>query len=332
MRNAAYDTILRGANLLALVERDAPVLQGKFACERSPEVPCPKCGGETRFRLRLCRDGIMRAFCSHCAPRGLDAFGYLMWRDGLDLKSAIAWWAGDSTLGAADFVRAKPEPAVPLDPAIAEAMHNGLGERAAYFRDRGIPDHLIRKHRLGWHAKWKRYAIPCIVDGQVWGIQCRIEPKLEKALKEAGRKHSKYLSVRGSHNKQLFNANVSGGRKLPFLFVVEGPMDALMMTGIGYPAVAAFQGNNRSRSWEPELWNQRMNAETVFVVPDNDEPGADGEISGLLFAQDKAEKIPRAVMKGIPRQHKDVGEMWKAGGSELVWNWFGLPPQKEFME
>ena len=111
-----------------------------------------------------------------------------------------------------------------------------------------------------------------------------------------------------------------GGKQLPYLLVVEGPLDALMLTSLGRPAVAAFQGNNRSRAWE-SAWNRWLLALTVMVVPDDNRSG-----DGMLFALDKCNNIPHSVTKMLPSGMKDAGELYQSGGARAISEWLGLPP------
>ena len=324
MRSAALDEIRRTADLLKIVEQDVPALAGRFNGRYTPEVPCPKCGGNTRFCVRLGEDGVMWVFCRRCAQKGLDAVDYIMWRDGITgFKEAVKWWQDGSKLTRNTFPGKSFGPPNPLDMTIADTHHATLAGHRGYFRSRGISDELIARHKLGWNASWKRYAIPCIVEGNLWAIQYRIRPELEKVLKAAGKKYCKYLSEKGGHNKQLFNAEVCGGEQLPYLLVVEGPLDALMLTSLGRPAVAAFQGNNRSRAWE-SIWNKWLLALTVMVVPDNDRSG-----DGMLFALDKCNNIPHSIIKMLPSGMKDAGELYQSGGARAISEWLGLRPLRK---
>src|ERR1700674_2193411 len=89
---AQIKDLLAHVDLWPVVAHDIPALGGTFNGRYSREVACPKCGGKTRLRFRLCEDGLQRIYCSHCAEQGLNALDYIMWRDGVDFKTALRWW------------------------------------------------------------------------------------------------------------------------------------------------------------------------------------------------------------------------------------------------
>ena len=157
-----WAAITRDADLLSLVEKDAPLLAGTFNGRYTIEVPCPKCGGRTRFRVRLRPDGVMRAYCSHCAEKGLNAIDYLEWRDGLSRRDAAQWWQTGGKLQAR-LVRPRPEPIQPIDMAIAERNHQEMPASARdYLRRRGMTDPWIDHFRIGYHCGYRRYSFPFI--------------------------------------------------------------------------------------------------------------------------------------------------------------------------
>ena len=155
MRSAALDEIRRTADLLKIVEQDVPALAGRFNGRYTPEVPCPRCGGTTRFSVSVDGNGVMRVFCRHCAIKGLDAVDYIMWReDGITgFKEAVKWWQDGSKLTRNTFSGKSLEPPKPLDMTITDTHHAALGPHNAYYRSRGISDELIEKHKLGWNAQ-----------------------------------------------------------------------------------------------------------------------------------------------------------------------------------
>ncbi len=317
-----------------LLEAEVPQLRGKFGPRYSQEVACPFCGGTTRFRYRAAseRYEIGRVFCSHCAPNGLTAVQFVMRQHNMGFAEAIAWLANRPVTQNAASRIVPREPDRPLVFKLAERMNVYRPDRwRAYFHGRGIIDELINTYLLGYNGE--RYAIPCTLidpqtgERQVWGIQYRIRPEVEEKLKVRGERYEKYLSQKGGHNKRLFNADFVN-RKLPYVLVVESPLDCILLRRFGYPACAAFQGNNKARAWEV-AWNTYLKqAVSVLVIPDNDANGM-----GDLFAAQKVCDIPKSHIHRLPDGVNDVGKLiepWLLRNEETVqrnlYMWLGRPP------
>lgn len=223
----------------------------------------------------------------------------------------------------------------PLDVRIADKWHSTSGNWRPYFHSRGIDDAQIDRYTLGYREDFQRYSIPCFVEQQevrglvLWGIQYRMKPDIEAKVRATGEKPLRYISEKGSHNHQLFNAAMCKGG-LPYCLVIEGPLDAVMLRRYGFPAVASFQGNNIKKPWDM-AWNTYfVDVKTVLVVPDNDE-----NKMGDKFATAKVEQIPHSFIKRLPPEVKDVGDLVKpwvqAGESDAqvvkrLSKWLGLPP------
>jgi DNA primase len=318
----------------ALLEREVPELRGKFGPRYSREVACPFCGGRTRFRYREADDvhGQARVFCSYCAPRGLTAVAFVMRLHHLDYRQACAYLASKALI--TDAPRPVPPRHVePLDSEIALRHHRTAVPWREYFYGRGITDALIDEYLLGYHATWQRFSIPCFVTDratgvkQLWAVQYRIRPEVERYLKANGERVRKYVSEPGGHNHQLFNADFVD-QPLPFVLVLEGPLDCISLRRFGYPAVAAFHGNNTARAWDTQ-WNGYLKrAASVLVIPDNDASGI-----GEVIARSKANDIPRSRIHRLPAGVKDVGELiqplLRDGDASVIrhlHDWLGLPP------
>lgn len=320
MPQTDFQTLLAQVDFKSLLEREVPALRGRIGERYSREVACPFCGGTTRFRYRAAseRYQVERVFCSHCAPRGLTAVQFVMRRYDLRYGEAVVWLTNQSMrLEPLRVVPCPPDWPLPMRVALAH-HHRKPDTWRNYFRSRGITDDLIDRYRLGYSGT--RYAIPCFLlnqetgEEELWGIQYRIRPQVEGALKAQGVKITKYLSERGSHNHRLFNADFVNS-ELPQVLVVEGPLDCITLRRFGIPAVATFQGNNKAKAWDTH-WNAYLKqVATVLVIPDNDSNGM-----GELFARQKSCDIPRSHIHRLPPGVKDVGELiggWlKIGMSE----------------
>ncbi len=326
---AAYD-------LLPIVERDAPQIVGSFNGRYTREVACPKCGGRTRFRVRLCDDGIQRAYCSHCAPKGLDAIAYIQWRDGVDFKQARAFWS--NTAGQIAPAREfRPQPArydhAPTATWQAKArafvsactaqLWTPAGAKALdYLRGRGLSDDTIRRFKLGFNAA-KRSAsaqgwgladratvtavagitIPREIVGELWAVNVR--RMNADGTPYAGK--DKYICVTGSV-LGLWGVDTitTGAPALAF----GGEFDAMLAAqhapaGVG---CVTFGGEGHGLS---ELWrNMLSRASAVHVCMDNDEAGDDGVMRWMSLPQARRARVP---------QGKDLTEFAQAGGDVSTW-------------
>lgn len=293
-----WQEIVQAANLLALVEHDVPVLRGTFNGRYTREVPCPKCGGVTRFRYRAAdSEHPEMVFCSHCAPKGLHVINYAMWLYDMDFPSACSWLSNKPKVNTINIVPVTPPK--PINPAIALRYYQLLDTHRVYYRSRGISDEMIERHELGWNPHLQRYSIPCwkrspqTGELECWNIQYRITPDEEKRMKATGCGYARYLSEKGSSN-YLFNADVCGdgvGR----MFIVEGRLDALAMTSLGFPTVA-------NPTWKA-AWNKYLHAQGVIIIADRDANGV-----GELKAHDKLLAISHAYVIYPPEPYKDSGE------------------------
>ena len=327
------------ADLVSVVEKHVPVLLGKFNGRLSPEVPCPKCGGKTRFRLRLWKNGHLMAFCSHCAPRGLSAIDYIKWYYDFTPVMAAKWWMENTTVRVAPRQAIEPVPIEPLNLALALRWHNDMDVRAReYLYRRGMTDRWIDYFKVGYHTGYRRYSFPLIIDSLLWGIQYRLNPKIECVLKflrcfetmENKVNIMRYISETGSHNHNIYGTTEI--QKKPWLYAVliEGVPDVVAMWSQGFPAFSTFQGNNRAKPWDL-AWNKYLkNINTIYVIPDND-----GGDKGEFFASQKVQEIGgRAHLHWLPKEYKDIGEFIQKDvptASQRLTEMLMLPPMKELL-
>ena len=322
-------------DLLSVVERDVPALAGTFNGRYTAEGPCPKCGGKTRFRLRLCTDGQYRAFCSHCAQKGLDAIGYIQWRDGVDFKTAKAFWEqGGAILSTRPVqdnwlldshpqsAKAPPEAwqkrARAFVEVCAEALWKEEGAQAlAYLRDRGLADETIRRYKLGYNAHRRRgnpadwglktaqhvIAVPGIVIpreilGEMWAVNVR---RLEQGVKP------KYLSVTGSVLGLWGADDIRAGKPV---MAFGGEFDAMLAAQYAPPGVACvtFGGEGHSVG---EPWSTMLSsAAGIYICLDNDPAGDNGALKWL--------NLPRVSRVRVPFG-KDLTEFCQQGGDVAAW-------------
>ena len=338
----SWEQINQTADMLAVVAKHVPETRGHWNGYMTNEVPCPKCGGKTRFRLRLGHNGLMMAFCSHCAEAGLTPIRYIAWYYDFDLKTAADWWRDQHQVTVKVAVPPKQQEHKPLELAIALRCHNRMDVRARdYMHARGMNDHMIDHFKVGYHTGFKRYSFPLIIGGMLWGIQYRLNPKLEYVLKflrlfehpEHRVDIKRYVSETGSHNHNLYARDEiqDGDVPLPYAVLIEGVPDVVAMWSQGFPAFSTFQGNNRAKPWDV-AWNKYLaEIETIYVIPDNDVGG-----NGDFFASEKAKAIgPRAHIHLLPKGYKDIGEFIMADlttAPQRLADMLHLPPLKELLQ
>lgn len=143
--------------------------------------------------------------------------------------------------------------------------------------------------------------LPVIVDGKIrGGIKALWE-------KPANKKIPKYLNMKGewSRNYGLFLYDhakyLMENKNRPYVFIVEGPRDALRLAKKGIPAVAILG----TKSWSERKRNLivELNAELVVIMMDADQAGIDA--TNLLYS-DMKRKVNLEVIKtnAIKKKYK----------------------------
>lgn len=325
-------------DLLAVVEKDVPALAGTFNGRYTIETACPWCRGDTRFRYRLCDDGIGRVFCSHCAPRGLNAVDYIMRRDGVTLAEACQFWTAPtySAPAAAETVRTTTRPAAvgEIAPgatwqdharAFAAACHEWLFTAAGaparqYLHGRGLTDDTLRRFMVGANptarskpgASWgltrpKVYAamgitLPRFILGELWAVNIRrMNPDWTPYHGD-----DKYICVSGS---RLGLAGADQVRDARAVIVFGGELDYILAAQHAPADVACvtFGGEGHGIG---ETWRNVLHGKPLYVCMDNDDAGDRGAA--------KWARMPKARRARVP-SGKDLTEFWQAGGDVAGW-------------
>lgn len=329
---------IAGQNLLQQVEKDVPALAGTFNGRYSAEVACPKCGGATRFRFRLGQDGTQRVYCSHCAPKGLDAIAYIQWRDGSNFVEAKRFWTENGTgvppAWTATAPAPKPEQAPStiwqskartfVDSCAAYLWSDAPDARQAlaYLRaGRLLTDDTIKRAKLGYNPKSRKAAaadwgvtdrefvyavqgitIPREIVGEMWAVNVR---RFVDGKPYTGK--DKYICVSGS---VLGLAGADGLTRDCVALVFGGELDRILAEQHAPAGVACvtFGGEGRKVS---ELWaNMLATAKTVHVCMDNDDAGDGGA--------GRWADIPKTRRARVP-QGKDLTEFAQQGGTVGAW-------------
>lgn len=272
--------------------------------------PCPLCGGTDRFWVA---PSAGRWYCRHCTPSGGDAIAFVMARDNVDFKTALA------TLNLQDEKDYKPtskptqapRQALEDDPLFLEQLAD-IHQRAEnklwssdrrgldYLHGRGLEDDFIQQARLGYippeqpfyevhgHKVYPGIVIPAIEGGITRAIQFR-------NITGKGR----YVSL-GRTGGRLFGADDIQ----PFKPVVafEGAFDAIIARHLrlDLSSVATFGASNAiSPRWERAL----MTAPFILLFGDNDQAGQ------AWMDKHQGPAYKQLHLKDT-NHHKDLNEMW----------------------
>lgn len=131
---------------------------------------------------------------------------------------------------------------------------NGINDRDYWYR-RGLTDRTIDIYKLGKHDGF--WTLPIYMDGKFMNFQCRTDVPAKKIK-------SWYRGV----GPLLFNSSI-----LPFVsfvFITEGPVDAIVLNQHGFPAVSHTGGAvGWNDAWFPYFKRQKE----IFYVADNDLSG-----------------------------------------------------------
>lgn len=292
--------------------------------------PCPKCGGEDRFRVQP--EQHMWC-CRQCHPKWTDAIGYVMWFDNVEFKTAV----GSLKLPldnrpftpskyATDVNAPKPlgaEYAALNDPdwksgaqefcaQAFDALWSNEGAKAReYLLNRGITEDLMQSAGLGFNSQeyrnqwglteiWMPHGIiiPWLIGGDLWRVNCRLPVSIN---------NKKYIQATGSANG-LYNADAI--RRFRTVVITEGEFDSLVIRANVPHIIAVATG---TVSWaRVTRWVSRLSiAEDVVLAFDTDTAGHGAVDWWQKSLGDKAVRL-------IPTDH-DITDMWKAEQSIADW-------------
>ena len=95
----------------------------------------------------------------------------------------------------------------------------------------------------------------------------------------------------------------------PFVVIVEGVLDTILLDQLGVPAVAPFGGGG---VWRPEWTKWFGKVKAILIVADNDDVG-------LGMAKKKRAMLGRGTVTLPPAGTKDIGEGYLAGVELSGW-------------
>ena len=165
----------------------------------------------------------------------------------------------------------------------------------AYLRGRGVHRDTAQAFRLGQDEGW--LVIPVIWNGRVYSLKRRNMVNNSPL--------PKYLATPNSP-PAIFNGDMLNDS--PTIYMVEGELDCISMTQMGYPCVSLSAG---ATSFHPQ-WRELFSSREVVIVFDNDFAGYDAAIDI------KDRFIPHARIAHVPRPYKDANEWLVHGGEGVI--------------
>lgn len=127
-----------------------------------------------------------------------------------------------------------------------------------YWYDRKLTDNTIDTYKLGYHNGW--YTLPVFVKGEFKNFQMRKDKPSKRILPY-------YRGV----GPLLVNSDIL--KYTDQVAITEGPVDAILLTQEGFPAVSHTGG---SHGWKKEWFKYFIRQKQIFVVADNDAAGKNG--------------------------------------------------------
>jgi DNA primase len=164
-----------------------------------------------------------------------------------------------------------------------------------YLRGRGIHRPTAEWFRLGLDAEW--LVIPVIWGGRVFSIKRRNMVNNSPMPKYLATPHSA---------PAIFNGDVLNDSET--VYIVEGELDCISMTQMGYPCVSLSAG---AASFRPQ-WGELFSSKEVVITFDTDFAGYDAAIDI------KDRFIPHARVAHVPRPFKDANEWLTHGGEGVI--------------
>lgn len=303
-QNYAIESILSGS---ALKKSGANWLTG----------PCPLCGGENRFTIKVSEN---RWHCRHCCHSYEDNITLVQRLNGCNFVSAVSWLKGGNvakvdmkqrgklkkrqTAENADF---QDKATRILSQAHADLLSAYDGDSKAlkalqWLAKRGIGQKSIRRFGLGmWFGGdglRRGITIPSVSNGKVSYLKLR---------QPAGT--PKYLNLAGG-TAGLFNADELTKPHIKRAVITEGEFDAILLSDYlpGDAAAVTMGAANQTPDFA-DFGKYFALVDEIYLLQDNDE-------AGRSSAARWVEHFPyMRVLDVLPDGIKDATDYWQAGGN-----------------
>lgn len=200
---------------------------------------------------------------------------------------------------------------------LVEEAHCNVNQ-TAYFKERGLSDHIIQQYKLGYATEGLNFAIEnhadineqpsdhlkpykCILP--IWNAEGKCSyfiSRIENTEEAEGK--SKTHNLKGRTLELLNERYLMDDTSREVIFIVEGYFDALSIEDIGFPAIALNGVNNTKRLKQfIDMHQHNLESTCFIVVPDNDTAG-----EKLLENMNKL-NIEFATLE-LPNEYKDANE------------------------
>lgn len=185
------------------------------------------------------------------------------------------------------------EPQLPY-PKLLQAFYQLGKKKRDYWYTRGYTDDTIDLFMLGYTGK--HYVIPIIDKGVLLNFQCRTpEKRIWNWTKNSG--------------KQAFNFSILPSTT--WVILTESPVDAIIATQYGFPAVSIFPN---SLVWDNKFTKYFAHLRKIYMLFDNDKAGWRGmKKLGKMFPN----RAWVADWEGYPTKW-DVGDFLKGADAERI--------------
>ena len=192
----------------------------------------------------------------------------------------------------------------PVVPELVDMFWEDGKENREYWYERRLTNETIDRFRLGYHNGW--YTLPIFVDYIFRNFQMRRDEPVKKILP--------YYRKKGAF---LVNTNILN--YVDEVAITEGPVDALLLTQEGFPAVGHTAG---SHGWRKEWFKYFINQKKIFVIADNDKTGVSG---AKKIAKALGQHRAKIVMFEDKPERYDTVDFFKEGLSldkfkEMMYN------------
>lgn len=192
----------------------------------------------------------------------------------------------------------------PICPQLVDIFWEDGKDNREYWYERCLTDETIDKYKLGFHRGW--YMLPIFVGSIFRNFQMRRDTPTKRII-------SYYRGVGALLINSIILNYVSQ------VFITEGPVDALLLTQEGIPAISH---NGGSHGWKGTWFKNFLNQKEIYCIADNDKAGKSGakKIANSLgqhrvkifFFEDKPERY-------------DTVDYFRGGGTidkfkEIVYN------------
>jgi len=269
---------------------------GYFLTGKNTSVKCCFHDDKTPSMSINSENGMFKCFA--CGNSG-NVFDWYMLKHGVDFKETVKQIAEkyNTTTELPKNSKSKKQDTKKdqITIELVEKCHQDLPtEIRTYLNNRGIPDYLIEKYKLGWGRFYNKCWITIPLknkEGKYASFKLRRPPN------EDSPETPKYIFYPKNSGAELFDYETLKGAKE--VFICEGEFDKLVLEAKGLSVVTSTAG---AKTFKTEWLEHFKDKEKITICYDNDTPGREGadKLIELFFKQTSAKvfRIDLPEMKG----------------------------------